>query len=579
MKAGALASRLAPHLPALAAASVGVLWFLGHVGALVVDPTNVAWLMRADWSANYLGWAFFRHAPFGWPLGANPDYPVPAGSTLGFTDSTPIVGVLLRPLSALLPEPFQYVGLWLVLCFALQGFVGAKLVRIAAPGALAQFFGGSLFALAPPLLHRVVGPHTGHASLSAHWLVLGFLWLALARADRGPGRRLAAVLGLLLVASGVHPYHVAMGAAFAEALVLRLWLERSLDPRRAVAAALAVPLAAAAGLFAFGYLGSDAGSSAGGFGFFSADTLSLVSPMGWSRAWTGPKVGHVQYEGFGYLGAGGLLAAAGAIGSVVVRRRAISGSRWRAALPALGVALILAAVAFSNRITLAGDLIASFELGSTLEPIAAAFRSSGRFIWALGYLTTFAALAAIAVAWRDRPRAVAGAFAAALLVQVADVRPPTPMDAAATAASWTPPRDDAWMFARGVYRHVALFPPYLIAKGAPVAPDPKACGGLVYPWDANLVPSEVALRLGATINSAYAALLDSTVSAQGCVALLRSVLANRLDPQTIYVVHPNYLKLFAPTGAPCARVDGLPVCVSAANRDAFSEVLRRRAGR
>src|SRR6266540_2468531 len=200
--AGALAT-LSGNAPALVAAAAGLAWFALHVGVAALDPTRTGWLMSGDWAANYLGWAFFRHAPLALPLGANPGFPFPVGSTLSYSDSLPLVGVLLRPLSPLLPVDFQYVGPWLGLCFALQGFVGAKLVRLATEDRLAQALGGALAALA---------------------------------------------------------------------------------------------------LLAFGYLDRGIATTVGGFGFFSTDALSLVVPMGWSRALPGPALGRGQYEGFGYLG-------------------------------------------------------------------------------------------------------------------------------------------------------------------------------------------------------------------------------------------------------------------------------------
>ncbi|HET8538411.1 MAG TPA: DUF6311 domain-containing protein [Anaeromyxobacter sp.] len=569
-----LAAVVRPHAPAIAAAAAGVAWLLCHVDAAVLDPTNVAWLMRGDWAAGYLGWAFHRLAPLGLPLGANPVYPFPIGSTLAFTDSIPLLGALLRPASALLPETFQYVGPWLLLCFALQGFVGAKLVALAARAPVARALGGALFALAPPLLHRVVGPNTGHASLAAHWLVLAFLWLALAPLARGPARRVGAAALLLVVAAGTHPYLLAMGLALALALVLRLRLvDRALRTTPALGAGAGLVAAAAGGLAAFGYLSGGVSTAAGGFGFYSADLLALASPMGWSRLWSGPRLGHGQYEGFAYLGAGVLLAGAGAAVAAAARFRALAASRWRAAWPALAAVAVLALLALSDRITAAGEPIAELELWAAIPGVASTFRSSGRFVWPLHYLAVLGAVAAIAVALRDRPRALAAALGAALAVQLADVRPPVPFDG--RAGRWHPASSEAWSVARGAYRHVALYPPFLLAAGAPVAPE--ACGGMAYGIDEHLPAADLAYRLGATYNSAYAARLDAAAAAAACRDLRRSVLAGRLDPATLYVVQPGVRGAFDAAGATCGVLDGLVACVAGSRRDPFSEALRRSA--
>ncbi|HET8541892.1 MAG TPA: DUF6311 domain-containing protein [Anaeromyxobacter sp.] len=566
-------ARAAPHAPAIAAAVAGLAWLFHHVGASILVPTRIAWVMAGDWAAGYLGWAFFRDAPFALPLGTNPGYPYPVGSTVAASDSIPIVAILLRPLSGVLPDDFQFIGAWLAIAFALQGFVGAKLVKLVTPSALAQALGGALFAVAPPLIHRVVGPNTGHASLSAHWLVLAFLWLALAPVEPGRVRpRLAAAGALLAVASGVHPYHLAAGVAISLALILRLRLvDRVLGWRGAAAGAAGVLAIAAAGLWLFGYLASGTATPTAGFGSYSADLLFLVNPIHWSRLWRGFAFGRGQYEGFGYLGAGGLALVAAAAVALAVRPRAVSGARWRAALPALGAALVLAAYALSDTITVAGRKVAHVPVYDWIPFVGSTFRSSGRFVWSLHYLVLLAAIAALARAGRQRPIAVAAGLAAALALQALDVRPPIPI---VRDRDWGRPRSDVWETARGAYRHVAMVPPYLVANGGQVAPEPWGCDR-VWTWDAQVPPADVARRLSATFNSGYLGRLEAGPAVASCVEQRAALAAGRLDPETIHVVHPRYLPLLAAARATCGIVDALLVCVDGARRDPFSDALRR----
>ncbi len=560
---------LARHATAIASAAAGLAWFLVQVGPAVLDPTRVGWLMRNDWAANYLGWAFFRLAPLRLPLGTIPGYPFPVGSALAFGDSLPLVGVLLRPLSALLPVDFQYVGLWLGLCFALQGFAGAKLVKLVTDDRLLQALGGTLFALAPPLLHRVVGPNTGHASLCAHWLILSFLWLALAPVEPDRVRpRLAVAIALVLVSSGLHPYHVIMGVALTGALLLRLWtVERIVGWRTAAIGSATVVGAAALGLLAFGYILPGVVMDSGGFGFFSADALALVNPMGWSRIWSGLRIGNGQYEGFGYLGGGVLLLGAAAGASAVWARGCLAGLRWRPALPALGVSFLLAVFSLSDRITVAGEPVVRIAAYALVPALGRAFRSSGRFLWPLHYLAVLTAIAALAKAWSSRPRLAAIGLGLAIALQVADVRPPVPM--ATDDGEWARPGSDAWAAARGRYRHVALVPPFLVTGNGPAAVEcPPA-----FP-EAYVAAADIAYRLSATFNSAYVSRIDPARAAAACAEMSRDLESGRLDPDTIYIVHPAYWLLFTASSATCGALDGLPVCVDRRRRDAFGEALR-----
>jgi uncharacterized protein DUF6311 len=566
------ASLARAHGPALAAAAVGIAWFASKVGLAVAQPSHVGWLMSGDWSANYMGWLFFRSAPISLPLGANPLYPFPVGSTLGFTDSIPLVAILLRPWASLLPRDFQYVGAWLLLAFALQGFVGAKLVKLATPHSIAQALGGALFALSPPLLNRL-----GHASLSAHWIVLVALWLALAPVEprRVRGRIVAALL-LVFLCAGVHPYFVVMTAALGAALVVRLVaVERLGGPALLLGGVTGVAVAAAAGLFLFGFLGSGVRSEAPGFGFFSADLATLVNPMGWSRVLGSLPVQGGQYEGFGYLGAGALLLVLAGIGLTLALRgtRPSPGALARAA-PAGVVTLLLFVFALSDAITFAGERILTVGLYALVPPLGSTFRSSGRFVWPLHYLVVMAAIAAVASALRTRPRALVGALALSFAVQAADVNPPVPLQLG--TEPWRPPGSEVWELARGAYRHLAMYPPYLNAGGEPVAEREDECGPPVWPPDAQLGLAHVAYRLGLTFNGAYAARLDPARAAAYCRELYGAVSGARLDPATIYVVHPRDVETFRRARGICGRVDGAPVCVSGEREpdDPFARAVR-----
>ena len=75
--------------------------------------------------------------------------------------------MLLKPLGQWLPADFQYLGLWLLLCFTLQGALAARLVGRWVASPWVQVCGGALCVLLPTLLARV-----GHTALCSHWLIL-----------------------------------------------------------------------------------------------------------------------------------------------------------------------------------------------------------------------------------------------------------------------------------------------------------------------------------------------------------------------------------------------------------------------
>ena len=99
----------------IASILIGLGSFFLVVGPLALNPNNVAWLDGGfDPTQHYLGWVFFRHSPWSIPLGLNPHFGMDISSSIVYSDSIPILAILFKPFAALLPETFQYFGLWLL---------------------------------------------------------------------------------------------------------------------------------------------------------------------------------------------------------------------------------------------------------------------------------------------------------------------------------------------------------------------------------------------------------------------------------------------------------------------------------
>ncbi|HUU34236.1 MAG TPA: DUF6311 domain-containing protein, partial [Vicinamibacterales bacterium] len=139
----------------LAGAVIGAAFLVWLTGARPLDPTEIDWVMKGDWVPHHFGWHYFRTEPWQWPPGTIHGYYAPLGTSVGLTDSIPLAAYLLKPFAALLPQPFQYLGLWLLLCFTLQGALGARLVGRWSASPLVQVLGATLFVLVPALLARV----------------------------------------------------------------------------------------------------------------------------------------------------------------------------------------------------------------------------------------------------------------------------------------------------------------------------------------------------------------------------------------------------------------------------------------
>ena len=317
----------------LVAGLIGAATMTATLGPSLVDPTNVEWLMHHDYRLHHLGWHLYRHGPWTLPiLGATPLLIWPIGSSIGLTDSMPIVALWLKALDPILPTDFQFIGLWLVLSFALQGVFGVLLMRLVTPRPALQLLGASLLILSPPLIFRIL-----HAALTAHWLVLAALWLSLKPDAAAPSWRQCAAWALLLAASAAtQPYIMFMILVLMLAAHLRQFIAA---PRRVLR--IAVHVAIVVGVGAPSVCGSRAASWCdrtrawkwAGSARWSSNLSGVHHADGRAEACSGAARSFTringQYEGYAYLGAGVLLLAAIALGARLISRRRIDWTKLR----------------------------------------------------------------------------------------------------------------------------------------------------------------------------------------------------------------------------------------------------------
>ena len=103
-------------------AAVGFVLFLIVYGFRVLDFTYDGWLLTGkDLQQHYLGWKFFRKSPWTFPLGMHDSFTVPDSVSVLYTDSIPLFALFFKLLSPILPETFQYFGLFGLMCYILNG--------------------------------------------------------------------------------------------------------------------------------------------------------------------------------------------------------------------------------------------------------------------------------------------------------------------------------------------------------------------------------------------------------------------------------------------------------------------------
>ena len=154
----------------------GLLLFVYVTGGGILNPTSRDWLMIGDSATHYMGWEFFRHTSLlQWPLGLNPNLGLDISSSIAFTDSIPLAAFIFKPFNFLLPATFQYLGLWILVCFILQVYLAARLLSHFLTDPIQIVLGAVFLALSPMLLYRLVHDGYGHIALVSHFLILGAL--------------------------------------------------------------------------------------------------------------------------------------------------------------------------------------------------------------------------------------------------------------------------------------------------------------------------------------------------------------------------------------------------------------------
>jgi len=380
-------------LASVAAAFVGLIFGLWFLGPRNILPGNTDWLHQGDLAASQITWEFFRQTPLvQWPLTAVPNYGVSFQNSLSLNALVELPLKFLRPI---LPQTFQYLGLWTVGCFVLQGYFGGKLLSFFLTDKLQRFLAALMFVFSPALLFRI--GIAGHFTLAAHWLILWAIYLYFSK--RQSYVAWSTLIALVLM---VDVYIAVMVLSIYLAAVGRTLLTDR-DAKRGAGVARLMFLPSLVGALTFvvrGYL--EYGGSAKGTGFFRLNALAFLNPGFSAQDSFSFVLNHFgslrvrqlvaeEGEGFQYLGLGTIITIPLLVVYMVRRRSAMW---WRTVVPLLSVCIFLFLVAMSNRIVLVRHEFYYWLPGSVLD-LRQTFRAATRFAWPLYYLLTLAGVVAV----------------------------------------------------------------------------------------------------------------------------------------------------------------------------------------
>lgn len=497
--------------------------FLTGGGMLL--PGNTHWVAQSDLAQSYLGWAFYRHAPWGWPPGASPTYGLGLGGSVYYSDSIPLLALAFKAASPLLPAGFQYFGIWLLACFSLQAIFAWKILSLETRNWLTLVTGCLFVVTAPPLLMRL----TGHMALCGQWTILAALYFYMRPAPRRPVLAWSVLAGASVL---IHAYLFFMVAAIWAADLARRHLATpgTGTPRGSRWIALAgecagvVSTALVAGWMGGLFLAAK-GADASGFGIYKMNLLGPIDGDSWSHLGLNFPQGPGEYEGFNYLGAGGIALVMLALGVrlLVKPREPLAARRW---WPLTLVGAMLTLLAVTNDIGL-GAHQWHLALPPAMQHLLARspIQSTGRLFWVVYYAMILGALTCLAR--RLRGAALAGTMLLLVVLQGIDLGPGLlhlgrTLEAAATRPIPSPLQDPFWNQAGADYRVLREVPTRLAAPDWPVL-------------------ARYALEHGMATDVVQLARVDPDRLRETSSEQLQRLTTGQPERDTLYVIQPSVL--------------------------------------
>ncbi len=536
------------HVYAVAAALALALYIVVY-GPGHLLGTNAYWTLPVlDERMALIGYRYFLHEPWHWPVFVSHAINVPYPTSVAFSDCIPLWALVNKTIATVIP-PWQsfsshaYLGLWHGLTYALQPCFGVAILRrLGHRGWSASVLSALFFLAVPAWIARY-----GHPGLSAHWIELWAIYLYLATPAGGPWHRRLTVawIALLAIASLVTPYHAAMA--------LGVFIASLVRSRQARAAATLLPLGLASiaiALWFAGYFAQQIATAQWGFSRESTNVLSWLIPirsgiLGDARWIANVDATGYEYEGAAYLGLGGLALLALLLPQV---RTLPAVARRHIALFTFALACWL--FAMSNHVYFGSHELVTFPIPKLLRWLTLQFRAPGRFVWIPMYVllayVLHRSLTRFAVGWQRAIPVIAVA------IQLLDASGEWKAQRAETdGARAVILASDRWRPLVDAHDAVAIYPSYFCVLDSGYTSGP------------HILSSEIQLlasERGTPINGTY-----NTRPIRDCAAELRQWPRLEPRPGTLYVLLTEATAIadrFAAGGAHCAAFDAGRVCSS-----------------
>lgn len=400
----------------IAAISIGLISYFYFADWRFLNVRNIGWLFigaNSDKVQAYLGWEFYRHANWSFPLGRNENFGLLKDNSIAFSDSIPILAILTKVFNRFLGNQFQYFGIWLLLCFVLQSLFAALIVREFTKRLSIVVFASFISVTIPFFLQRT----PIHLALSGHFLILASFYLFFLSQRRDLPKYFWTTLNIVSLL--IHPYIFVMVFGVFFSYLLHCGLYKPGNRKKAIIegfvslATIALVMQTILGI----PLNSHSGSPDIPYGTHPWNLLSIVNPRDWPKFIDFYPSRDSGFDTFSYIGLGTLLLVFISVYLFLKNRDSGLKVVWKQ-YPLVMTSMGLLIFAITNRVGIGDIRIVVFE-SEFLENRLSIFRSSARMAWPFLYGLVFLSLYMI---YRFTTRATAKTIlCVSLLLQFADV--------------------------------------------------------------------------------------------------------------------------------------------------------------
>lgn len=364
---------------------MGAIVFLSIFGYKVLNPFNDAWLcVEGDLSQTYFGWLFFKNAEWRFPVGVMDNVCYEQNMSVIYLDCIPIMSLLFKIFSFALPETFQWIGFYWLLCFMLNGGVGAVILNKYTKNLILSFLGSLFFILTYPTLFRIFI----HMSLTSQYILL-LAFCTIIFYDKISNLKKSIVIwGIIAFYSmSVHIYFFAMCTIVFLGFILKDFLYCRQIKR--VVKFIGYYILIAFGTLIFWGTYENGGiinfiNNTSALEIFSSNLNSLYNPIYGSYFFQKCPILDGQYEGSSYLGLGGIILTIIAFILSVKNYKQVL-KEYKVICPVVVVFIIAFIISLSPQITLGEKILFRIDYPDFFIRMWQNFRSTGRIIWICVY--------------------------------------------------------------------------------------------------------------------------------------------------------------------------------------------------